>query len=249
MIQAVDYLAVSVALALRAEAASRGLPRNRSDLRSIFVDRYGWALEDPELEKALAKLARWGFVEISFDRYAGESLRFTRLSTDEALHGIKPVELGEFIKSARVQGVSFFKQVFANAHFWEDLAGDAVPELLQTDLIADGPVNNDNSIPASDRVVSISDNRREVELLTSDIKGLVDEISTSNEVGMELGDERDLLKGELIAAETLVSQPVFRLGKLHILVMPVLRFLADKFASGAIGEMAKRIIQLIIDLA
>lgn len=137
-------------------------------------------------------------------------------------------------------------KVFNNQDFWSDLYNDPMPESVAEEDSTQKKASDE--IPASDRIVLRSDNRPTVELIEADLRGLVDEIETNNEAGAELGEERELVTGELKAAETLLSQPAFRFARLSTLVLPVLRFLVEKFATGAIGEMAKRLIAAIFGL-
>jgi hypothetical protein len=103
-------------------------------------------------------------------------------------------------------------------------------------------------VPASDRIVSRSDNQQQIEEIAAGIDELVVELKQDNEVGAALGDDRDLIISEANASKELVRGDRFRVARLAQLLVPALKFLADKFGGGAIGELAKRLVSLIVAL-
>ena len=103
-------------------------------------------------------------------------------------------------------------------------------------------------VPASDRIVSRKDNQELFEQITADLATIETVMATDNEVGAVLGDERDLIQGEFAAAKELVKQPRFRLRRAVELLIPALRYLAEKFSGAGIGEAAKHLIKLLIEL-
>lgn len=244
MSSATAYLAVATMFALRA-GAPLSLPGTRPELIELLENRYGWRVDPPALEKLIRQLDAWGCITIIEDKYAGELLRMYAARTDESLEIVAGFGHQELVTKARSGGVDWFKRVFHNQNFWDDLHRDPVAEAEDVEIER---TEIDSLVPASDRVVTLTDNRREIEILHLDIKGLSEEISSNNEASIDLGEEKEIIKGELAAAEVLVSQPSFRLARLTALVLPALRYLAEKFASGAIGELAKRIITALAEL-
>lgn len=240
------YLALATMFALKTAASSGALPSNRAELIELLEVRYNWKITPEAVDKIIRQLRAWDCIVVIEDKYAGEMLRLYGARTDEALERAAQAGHQELIVNAKAGGADWFKRVFTSQNFWDDLHRDPLPEVPSAEPVKS---DSDTVAPASDRIVTLADNRREIEILQSDIRGLSEEVSTNNEVSVELGDEKDLIKGELDAAEVIVSQPSFRLARLAALVLPALRFLADKFASGAIGEMAKRIIAAILGLA
>ena len=103
-------------------------------------------------------------------------------------------------------------------------------------------------IPASDRVVSRQDNLPQIEEIVTEIDGLIHELKADNEVGSALGDDREILISEASASKELLRSERFRVARLAQLIVPGLKFLADKFGGGAIGEVAKRLVSLILAL-
>jgi hypothetical protein len=108
-------------------------------------------------------------------------------------------------------------------------------------------VADETKTPASDRFVSRTDNTDLFEL-EAEIGSLAGALQTSNEAGAILGSDREALIGELEAASLIASKTRVRLKALWSLLMPTLRFLSEKFASGAIGDAAKRLIELLLKI-
>ena len=115
-------------------------------------------------------------------------------------------------------------------------------EWLAAQTIASG------GAPASDRIVSRSHNQAQVDELVDGLIGLESEIEKSNEVGAELGEDKDIILGEIAATKTLTAAPNFRLQRLLSLIVPALKFIAEKFSGSALSEAAKQLIKLIFSL-
>lgn len=239
------YVTLAAMFALR--NVSGALPTNRADFARVVEDRYSWKIDENTIDRIIRQLDGWGFIDIIDDKYAGEMLKLYSARSDEALSALQTIGLTQLVANARSGSVAWFLKVFNNKDFWNDLHHDPLVE--PTRAATETHSESVDSVPASDRIVTRGDNRAVVELIEADVRSLVEELETSNEVGAELGDERDVITGELKTGETLISQPAFRLLRLYTLILPALRFLADKFAAGAIGEMAKRLIAALLSLA
>lgn len=233
--------------ALRAASTTQGMPTNREDFGQLVEDRYKWKIDALATEKVIRQLEAWRLISVINDKYAGEMLRLFGAKTDDALSYVSENGHQALVSNGLSGGVEWFKKVFGSTDFWVDLHNDPLAS-VDDESDATGVNPSDDLIPASDRIVTRSDNRAEIEVMESDFHGLVEELDSNNEVSIALGDEKDVINGELRTAETLISQPAFRLSKLSSLVLPALRYLAEKFASGAIGEMAKRLIAAIMGL-
>ena len=111
-------------------------------------------------------------------------------------------------------------------------------------------VDKSPSIPASDRLVSRSDNLKPINLIKSGLEELSTLVqSTDNEVGDKIGDQREVIAEEISFAKRAVASPRFRLESLIGWLKPVLTYLADKFAGGAIADVAKRLLELLLTLS
>lgn len=105
-----------------------------------------------------------------------------------------------------------------------------------------------SGVPASNRVVSKSDNRDAFDAISADLETIEAEIASDNQVGAQLGDDRELIIGEISAAKELVKQPRFHLSRIAELILPALKYLSEKFSGAAIGETAKHLIKLLLEL-
>ncbi|MGA1797790.1 hypothetical protein VH567_03310 [Sphingomonas sp. 4RDLI-65] len=126
-------------------------------------------------------------------------------------------------------------------HYLLTNAGWAAAEKLALSGLKDGePVEG---VPASDRVVSIDDNQR------SDIDGTIEklaaEIQTSNEIGAALGDSRPRIEAELEAGRRLILPKFVRIDAIVAVLATPLRYLMEKFSGAAVGELAKKLLDLL----
>jgi hypothetical protein len=72
--------------------------------------------------------------------------------------------------------------------------------------------------------------------------------SGSNELGAELGDEGERIAAEMDSGRALITSRSIRLDALVTLLMKPLKFLTEKFAGAALGELAKRLITELLKL-
>ena len=102
--------------------------------------------------------------------------------------------------------------------------------------------------PSADRIISRieePDLYKEISLKLAEIR---QEVQESNEVGSRLGDEKDFVAAELEAATAITSKDRFRLRRVAALIIPTLRYLADKFVGQGVGELAKQLADLLMKL-
>ena len=137
----------------------------------------------------------------------------------------------EHVEKLLKDETSFFRAYLQNGDEW-----------LAEQTIAIGEV------PASDRIVSRSHNQATLEKAEEQLEVIVESLKSDNEVGDSLGDEKELILSEAMASKELVKSKSFRLSKLIQLVLPSLRYLAEKFGAAAIGEAAKNLITLLKEL-
>jgi len=103
------------------------------------------------------------------------------------------------------------------------------------------------SIPAADRIVQLNDNQyKQLNETLAEIVLILE--NGSNEIGSELGDSRVRIKSEVEAGSTLIEARSVRLSALFAVLMKPLKFISEKFAGAAIGELAKKLISEILKL-
>jgi hypothetical protein len=101
--------------------------------------------------------------------------------------------------------------------------------------------------PSADRILTRLDDLARIQRIEGAISEIGKELRENNEVAAALGEDRDILAGEVAAAEVIVSRERFRRYRLIALLVPTLRYLADKFIGSAVGEAAKRLIKLLLE--
>ena len=101
--------------------------------------------------------------------------------------------------------------------------------------------------PEADLILSRLESPKEFSALATGLQDLKTEIAKSNSFDAELSGNGDLIQTEVEAANVLVSGGSVRLIRLRALILPALRYLAKKFADQSIGDIAKRLIALLLD--
>ncbi|MEM7690652.1 MAG: hypothetical protein AAF291_16685 [Pseudomonadota bacterium] len=163
---------------------------------------------------------------VKFDRGFYGNFRKTALDSNEIYNSFK--EIGE--------------------RFFED-AFDAIRD--DPDLGSE-PFNNDNggggdesttSIPASDRLVTVSHNQSEE--LEKEIDKVLCEVEAFNSVDGEDG-LREAVIGQLKAGRELIRAGWFKVYTLEVTLLSALRFLAERYEKEAVGALAAGLIAALI---
>lgn len=244
MSSATEYLGVAGLLMLSRRNIE--YPEDRAELATMFEATYQWKCDESTTDRLVRQLGAWGAVNINVDKYAGETFRIFDDNLREARALIANSQLGVILRSGEYGGAPWFKKVFDNNEFWMELYEErnadiqANPEPIEFEI-----KSIDAAVPAADRIVSRRDNYETIGEIDRSLEEIATALSSDNEVGAEVGDERDVLSLEVEVARTVITKPNFRLSSLMGWLMPALRFLAEKFASGAIGEAAKHLMILL----
>lgn len=102
--------------------------------------------------------------------------------------------------------------------------------------------------PESDLILSRIHNPKAFLEIAEGLGDLKTEIQRSNSFSNEADNGADLVESEINAAGTLMEADRVRMSRLKSLIVPTLKYLAKKFADQTIGELAKRLIALILGL-
>ena len=102
--------------------------------------------------------------------------------------------------------------------------------------------------PDSDQILSRIHHPDEHAAVVDGLSELRKEIGKSNSFEAILAGSGDLVEAELSAASRLVSAERFRVSRLKSLILPTLRYLTKKFADQTIGDVAKRLVALLLGL-
>jgi hypothetical protein len=100
--------------------------------------------------------------------------------------------------------------------------------------------------PSIDRIISRANEPDLHASIVKELGFLTRGLRENNEAIAILGDDKSLLADELEVAENLSERESFRLQRLAVFIVPTLRFIADKLFGSALGEAAKRLLDLLL---
>lgn len=109
-------------------------------------------------------------------------------------------------------------------------------------------IENYEPAPESDLILSRIHNPEIHRQVTEGLAELKTAIKLSNSFDREMDGNGDLVEIEFNAASTLLTAERVRVSRLKNLIVPSLKYLAKKFADQTIGELAKRLITLLLGL-
>ena len=233
MSQPSEYLATAAVLALRDTKLS-DLPGDRAGLGKLLVERYGISIDERGMQLLLDQLASWSMVSKIDDDFAGETLQFKGAKSDTAWEKAET----EVLDKAWEGGRQWLRKVFSNDDFWRQLDGQAP---LSADNQSDdlgGP------IPAADRIVTLSHNQYAA------ISPVVDEVV--DVVERDNGDPdspglRQIILGQIKAGRELLRAGVFNAHIFYLTMISGLQILVDRYGESALGEVAKKLLDVIAE--
>lgn len=103
-------------------------------------------------------------------------------------------------------------------------------------------------IPSSDGVVRLDHNSAPYQKVREVIEEAKVALAQNNAVGEALGDDKPIAKVEIEVLEKLISQPEFRRNSVLNLARTSLTWIAEKGVGTIIGELAKKLLALIIEI-
>lgn len=110
------------------------------------------------------------------------------------------------------------------------------------------PVEEYEPAPEADLILSRLHEPAKFEQVAEGLMALGEELKKSNSLAEETNEQDDLIKGEIEAANTLMLAGRVRVSRLKSLIIPTLRYLSKTFADKSIGELASRLIAIILGL-
>lgn len=239
MSEAVDYLAAAIVSGMRISDA-------KSELSSFVaikesLKRFGVSLTDEMTEVAARRLEQLGFLRRMTDKYAGTYfIPIEGLNVLLKIGSLKAVGAEATFAKALEGGDRLFSRVFKNEEFWADIG-------LETSAFAQPVIQqaaNIEVVPASDRIVTLSHNQQ-LDLETSSTE-LIDSLAKENSIDGDAG-LKDRLLGQIRAARELIRAQSVRVYLLHETVMTILGSLIERYRDQAIGQAAKKLLDLLIE--
>ena len=104
------------------------------------------------------------------------------------------------------------------------------------------------SVPASDRIVSRSDNQPAFDEVIEHLEKITQDVGGNNEFASSEPDIRSAVIADLNAGQELLRSDSFWLKSIWETVIKALRYLRNKFGEAAIGIAASELLQLLLPL-
>jgi len=227
-----QYIAAAVAWQFSGleQAASRELGTSIVRFKQKFDSTFKTKISDDLFIAALNMLAREKFVDILHDEYAGyviffDARRWSDRYTNKVVNS-KPLYFED-----KFAAVDFFMRVFQNEQFWSGILSDVDAE--------DGP-----PVPAADRIVQINDNQREE--IDKISQSLLQNVEAENAIDGDI-DVRDRFIAQIKAGRELFQAQSVRAYLVFETFVAMLNKLIDTYKSAAIGEIAKKLLDVLIE--
>jgi hypothetical protein len=212
-------------------------------------DAFNLPYSEPVFRLAIAILEDVGALK----RYTHKGMQpYYRIDSTEFDNAMKAGIMG--VRSYQIRGG--FGEERPDYKFLESVA-DLGPEFL-SDAIGsyesvlsavgdDGEVNAEigiGSVPASDRVVSLIDNQK-IEMDASATE-LIDLVEKQNAIDGDQSLKQQII-GQLKAGRELIRAGVFKLALIEQSILTLLSGLIEKYGSQAIGNAARKLLDLLIE--
>ena len=218
-------------------------PDSFERVQEAFQRFYDKALDLDRVKRVVRELARLSFITLVEDRYAGEVIEANDHHYDTRYRFLSDRKYKKFFKVSDSAG-TIYRKVLSNPLFWEDLATDEAEELAAPEP---GELNVEE-VPAADRVVTISHNSEEGQILELSVSHIVGDLETNNAVANEAGDERDRLIAEGKATHGLLKAERISLSNLRTLIWNFFQEVAKKFEGRAVEWSVDKALMILSKL-
>jgi hypothetical protein len=234
-----------------------------TELQTYAEKKCGFPLNDQITSQAVRILAKCGLLRVTDDNYSGT---FVKIKASEFSSFIEQANTefeaatkdddpliivnkpSDFPNASAMMNHEMLEDYHELGDDWLKRALDGLKKKIEeTGEYPDGtPSRNfDQStvIPASDRIVTLSDNaQNELEIAST---AVIDAVTDVNGID---GDPtlRKIILGQLKAGRELIRSQIFHAQMLHLLMMDALKRLVDKYKGHVIGATAATLIELLI---
>jgi|GEM_PF-5441522 len=138
---------------------------------------------------------------------------------------------------------------FSKSPDW--ILGDEAPS--DDAPIVDSPpskakLSEPETIPASDRIVSLKDNQPKVQEAKDAVDAVIKAVVGDNEFGAESPEKREALIGALKSGRILLDGDEIEESALQTFLISALQYVADNFAKGAISALAAAAVAKVLGL-
>lgn len=233
------------------------------ELVSFAEERCGFKVSEGVLKAALRTIADCDLLKVSNDQFSGEFYRIRKTGLDDFLK-TATAELEEYSKDDEAliyleRNKSDYRRAFALMSHdliadYFDFGGEWLDRALNglkahvgsEELTLDaGDLVNSETAPASDRVVTLSDNQSKD--LESKASSLIQEFEKENSVDGDLGIRAKIL-GQLKAGRELLIAGVFSTHALFFTLITALSSLAKRYEKETIGALASVLLAELVKI-
>ncbi|MEG3173201.1 hypothetical protein U1708_13355 [Sphingomonas sp. ZB1N12] len=262
-----DYVALALVADLRTE---RGYFSDRptdfsGDIDQIKVkaeEILGFGISDYVLQQVIRTLADCQLIRVTDDHFSGTFIKVKVTGLDQFVENAKAdinraIEEGgereiitkpsDYPNASALRKHELFEDYDELGSVWLNRALDGlrkqVEELGSLDAVIGQARGETLPAPASDRVVTFSDNQ--ITELDEKATAVIDAVSAQNQIDGVPG-LRELVLGQLKAGRELLRAGSFRLYFLELTLIETLRMLAKRYEKEAIGGLASTLIAALL---
>lgn len=229
MASVTDYIVATLLFELRYSQEPQILhARKFRDVAEHISTYWGSAPADFRLEPALEYLTAEGVISIISDPFSSDYYEWSEPRGGTLFDRLSAGENSPYQKARKLRE-PWLREVMQN-----------IERLKPNEDVPDQNL----SIPASDRVVTLSDNHP----VSMQLRALAEELKVSNSIQVEMGEVAERVNAEIDAAVVLTSAKKVRITALIALLTKSLKFLAEKFAGSAVGTLAAELIKALMKL-
>ena len=211
-------------------------------LSKDFADKYDHELPKEVADRVVDELDRLEFISLIRDKYAGTILQFDQDKFNSRYSNLADRSYRKFLSLAQPAPEIYLKAI-SNPQLWNDLGeeGDFATE-------SDRDAVQQERIPASDRLVTVSHNSDEGQLLQLSLDQIISELETNNAIAAEAGEDRERLIAEARASRELVLGEKISTGKLQSLVLSFFQEIGKKFREKASEWSVDKVISVLLKI-
>ncbi|MBJ6123108.1 hypothetical protein [Sphingomonas mollis] len=262
-----DYVALALVADLRVERdyfsdKPEDFSGDIDQLKAKAEEILRFPISDYMLQQVVRTLADCKLIRITDDHFSGTFIKIKASNLGKFVENAK-LELGQAVNesdelsiitkpsdypnASALQKHELFEDYDELGPAWLNRALDGLRKQVEQagslDAIASQSVVKETKVPASDRVVTFSDNQ--VTELDEQTTAIIDAVSAQNQIDGVPG-LRELVLGQLKAGRELLRAGSFRLYLIELTLIETLRMLVKRYEKEAIGGLASALIAVLL---
>jgi hypothetical protein len=235
-------------------AVSREITCVPEKLVGFFFEKYGLVVDSEDISTAVDLLVDCGIAYSEDDSFAGRFVKISRSRCGVFLAAVEEELDPSFKGRNNDSGTIWINRDIRRPNLskynkypvlkrYHEFGREFIEQALQTISIR-GYENG--TVPASDRMVTPSDNQEAYDNSVASLAELESELRISNEAGDVFGDDRQVAAQEISTLQILIAGARVRSEPTLAFAKKCLSWIAEKAGAAAIGELAKRALASLI---